>query len=833
MIASLVFGMVVGMAAPCSVCEESPERLYGFGPYNGSVSTPEEILSYELGSRHTVLMDQERVLEAITGTSDRDRVFYYGQSTEGRPLRAVAFSSPKNIARLDAIQANLKKIANGEAGDPNMPALVWINECIHGDETASFESAMALMYNLAASENPEVVAALDKVVVMVNPCYNPDGHERYVVAYNSIPNGNGKDGTFDRAIPWPFLGRLNHYRFDMNRDRIALSQAETRAEVRFVLDWNPQVYADQHGQVENYFMPPVQQSINANVDRDRYNKWTDIFGRATAGAFDREGWSYYIRDSFDLYAPCYLDSFVSLTGAIGMTHETNGGRLVNIEERDGFVVTLREGLEKHVVSAMSVILSSADKRDELLSDYLAFKKKAVSGDHAGDFRTVVMRGTGEDLERMQLHLGRAGVKSVMARDVMLRDARNYWTGDRGDVQVMENCLVVDMAQTHGPMAKALLEPMSEFEPDFIERQKGLANAMKKGESFPEIDSFEFYDLTAWSLPYAYGLEAWWSPKSAEIPTAMMMTGTGVYAVENTVGYALRYDERSDLLRVFDLLRRGVRVSQLTKRTPVQGMVFEPGTFIVMKQRNPDLDFAAMGFDEPRNQWEVLGTSYPDEGRYGPGGESVRHLRKPTLGVVFGNAGELSGGSFWFLMDKEFFLPYRSLMTRSVGGALKDLSCLVVPSGVELPIDDRLKEWISDGGSLVYLGGDTSGLIPTKSRSSFPWLPGALFRGEMDSSHWLSYGYARDAEGKVKIALPVSGSTFAEADDNSVVTVSPNGVLSGWVWDDSAEIVGGTSWVQSRSLGNGSVTWFADDPTDRAQWPGLWKMLLNAMILGAE
>ncbi|MBS1709675.1 MAG: hypothetical protein JSS65_13260, partial [Armatimonadetes bacterium] len=54
-----------------------------------------------------------------------------------------------------------------------------------------------------------------------------------------------------------------------------------------------QVYIDQHGQVGTYFMPPEAQAINENVGRERNTKWKEVFGRATAKAFDKNGMSYF------------------------------------------------------------------------------------------------------------------------------------------------------------------------------------------------------------------------------------------------------------------------------------------------------------------------------------------------------------------------------------------------------------------------------------------------------------------------------------------------------------------------------------------------------------
>ena len=308
-----------------------PFDFYVRGPYDAAVPRPETILRYGPGERETTYAGQDMVVRAIAEhAKDRVRYIPYGYSTEGRALRVLAFSSPENMRRLDAIRSDIKALASGEAKNADeiishSPAIVWINECIHGDEPASFESAMWLVYNLAASRSAAVENLLKNCVVIVNPSYNPDGHERFVVWYNSVESGSPSPESIEHREPRLVYGWLNHYRFDMNRDRVAMSQAETRQEVAEFLSWNPQAYADQHGQVSTYFFPPASLSVNANADRSRYNKWAEIFGHATGKAFDENGFPYYVKDVFDLYYPGYLDSWTTLSGAIGMTHETDGG----------------------------------------------------------------------------------------------------------------------------------------------------------------------------------------------------------------------------------------------------------------------------------------------------------------------------------------------------------------------------------------------------------------------------------------------------------------------------------------------------------------------------
>jgi len=843
MLAAAVFSVLSLIPTP-----EFDFRTYG--PYRTEVPTPNAILGYEIGQKHTVFFDQERVVYGIAKAApDRVRPFVYGKSTEGRPLRVFAVSSPENIAKLDQIREDQKALAHSsnpterQAAATRVPAIVWINECIHGDETASFESGMELLYALAASNHPDIVTMLRNTVVIVNPAYNPDGHERYVVAYNSIPQGNPEDGSYDTAVPSAFHGRSNHYRFDMNRDRIAMSQAETRQEVAEFLRWNPHVYVDQHGQVQTYFFPPVQQSVNINTDRERYNRWTETFGRATAQAFDRQGWTYYIRDQFDFFNVCYLDTHTTLMGAIGMTHETDGGRVLSRRRGDGTILTFRDGIAKHFVSALAVIKSAGENREKLVASYAAFKEKAISGSHAGKFKRVVL--TSDDprpLKRLAEHLGRSGIVSRFAGEAWSQArAHDYWSEKVGRQDFPAGSLIVDMNQSQGPLAKALLEPFAEFEPEFIQRQLSKAKSDKEGRPDPELDSYEFYDSTAWALPYAYNLAAWWCEDQPDVSASDAPTVRRRSSL-STVGYRLDYRDIDDIRFAEQALRDGLKVSLATKQMNVGGEIVPAGAFLFLAARNRDgfgLDLVESAFDSGVSL-VPLRTSYPDVGRHGPGSDAVVHLRPPVVGVVYGSSGNLQGGSLWYLLEQEIKMPYRSLSSQAAAGNLDDYTCIVVPGSLPSSSIPALRTWVQAGGTLVVLDGMASAVgedkfLKLSPQSGEVYLPGALFRANLDPTSLLSYGYPRRKDGSVEVAVPIEGEGFFKAPKSgSAITLSPDEkfrkLLCGWQWSDTETALRGTTWLVEERVGRGKVILFSQDPTYRAQYPGLYRLLMNAMIL---
>lgn len=845
--------MLVAFLVAGSLASARPLDFYSTGPYDPSVPRPESILGYSIGSRITTYRDQERVLTGIaTAAKARLRTIEYGKSVEGRPLRVYAMSSEDNIKRLDAIREDMAKIAAGDDAPDRLartPSVVWINECIHGNEPASFESAMPLIYNLAASKG-DLAGTLKNVIVIVNPVFNPDGHERYAVWYNSVAVGSADPAAYERSEPSVIHGRTNHYRFDMNRDRVSFSQDETRQEFAEFLKWSPQVYVDQHGQVETYFFPPNPMSINVNVDRNRLNHWTEIFGRATGKAFDDKGYLYFVKNEFDFYYPGYTDTSTTLSGAIGMTHETDGGKQLAKLRNDDTVVTFRDGIDKHFTSALAVIRSASANHSELLTSYAKYKKSWVTGTAAGKFQRVVVESADpRPLRRLQAQLSRGGIKSAFAsRAFKQTDTHDYWSAATGAHEFPAGSLVVDIAQSQGALAKALLEPGSDFEPEFLKAQLNKKKTAPEGETYPGPDGSEFYDLTGWCLVYAHNLKGWWCESAPTVPTSpaveveMKMAAAG-----STVGYAIPYTDQGDILAAMKVLSEGVRGLVSTKPMKVGAVTLPRGTFFFLAERNePGYEKTLQKVAQTYGASVVaVPSAYREDDREGPGSESLRALRAPNVGVVFGREGSLADMSAtWYLFDREFKLGFTPLNESALNGDLSQFTAIVVPSGVRASASGKLRDWVQNGGNLIVLEnvgwaiGSSAFVELDGVKDEVQSLPGSLFRASLDPRSALSFGYAAPVNGKIELSVPIAGDTFYKArkQGGSIITLDADAkvtkLLTGWTYGEETEkALAGTVWLQDAPVGQGHVILFTQDPTMRALWPGLNKTLLNAILFG--
>src|SRR4051795_2111724 len=81
-------------------------------PLDEHLPSPAAFLGYPLGARFTPWDRIVSYLEALDAASPRVKMWEYGHSYEGRPLKLLAISSPDNVERLEEIRTNVQRLAD-------------------------------------------------------------------------------------------------------------------------------------------------------------------------------------------------------------------------------------------------------------------------------------------------------------------------------------------------------------------------------------------------------------------------------------------------------------------------------------------------------------------------------------------------------------------------------------------------------------------------------------------------------------------------------------------------------------------------------------------------
>ncbi|CAN5715891.1 M14 family zinc carboxypeptidase [soil metagenome] len=911
--------------------------FYSRGPYRPAVPRPETLLGYDIGDLNTQFAEQERVLLAIADAArDRVTVETIGLTNERRTMRLFIVSAPENISRLESIRADLARLADprglsqSEAAAliERTPAVVWINESVHGNEAPGFENAMQTLYQLAASEEPATMNALRNTLVILNPSTNPDGHERFAVWYNSVHVGAPEPFALEHSEPWSIQGRFNHYRFDMNRDVMTTTQIEAQNIVRAMHRWNPMVAIDQHGQTANYFFPPTAAPLNPNLGAD-FVKWMEIYGRGNAAAFDRYGWMYYSRDIFDFYGPFYWDSWPSLTGAIGMTYETDCGGWKGIlwRREDGSLCSFRDGIAKHYVTSLATIETTAVRRAERVRDWHAFRRAAINAGRTGAMKRVVLLPGNDPARAAELAatLLRSGIEVRRASEPFSSSRAHAYRDDaRGSRRFEAGAYVIDLAQPQGRAAKAVLEPAPDLDSEFARAQiEKLRRNLRRGENV-QGEGYEFYDVTAWSLPVTFGVEAYWTedaqpvtgellrlpdeparpanprrPEAAPVERLPVSISGGITGQRMPTAAYVFSPERSGATRLaYRLLADGYRVAVSAQPIDAGGRRWPRGTYVVRVSRNDSSLHARMERLAMENGVEVMGVSsaFAESGQFGIGSEPVQDLQAPRVALV-GDEGisQTSYGAVWWSLEQRYGVKFTSVSARWLaGGDLSQFNVILMPSGSSGALNrligkagaDRLKAWMTSGGTLITMGGSTAWAAsanadltsaravgsdadttkldatgipgseadtsdadaddeereegredllavtsPLASNATPVGLPGGHFDVVLDRTHWLTHGYEDP-----RMTVMMEGSTFLRLSRRGAnVAVFPaQGKFhrAGFVWPDNTErFLRNTAYVIEEPIGGGHLVAFAGEPWFRGWWRALDKLVMNAIVLG--
>jgi hypothetical protein len=880
------------LASPLSAQE--PFDFYTRGPYRPAVPRPDAITGYAAGDQHTMYAVMQHYLDTLVATAgDRVRIETWGRTTEYRPIRALIISDPANLAKLDQVRTEITELtdprkttaARAATIAAQAPAIALFQYSVHGNEPAGFEAAMQVAYQLAASDEPQTLEILKSVVLVLNPSANPDGHERFAAWYNAVAVGADHPWAFEQTEPWSITGRYSHFRFDMNRDLVAQSQPEVRVMMDGILRWHPQVFVDHHSTTPTYFFPPVAQAVNMNLPAQT-TKWFETYGRGNAAAFDKHGWQYFVRGIFDFFYVGYWDEWTTFHGATGMTYETDGGPEFRKRRDDGSISTFRDGIAHHFVASLATLETTAKNRQSRLQDYYEFRRSAMAEAAADRLKRVVIV-PGNDLPTATHVVGlllRNGVEVTRLRQPLTsRAAHSYLSPRRAAVSrtFPAGSFVIDLNQPQRRIAKTLLEPEAELQRTFVDREVAKFQRNRRRGEDADKEDYGFYDITAWSLPLSFNLDAYWTEDTG--PGGEAVTDTALPAPPAPTRAASAYvftNETPGAARLAIALQaEGFRLAVATRPIQAGGRTYPHGTFVARPQRNSSTlhdRIAALGPSLGVTVSPVQ-SAFPDTGDIGIGSGEVVALRPPRILVAVGDGiYETSYGWLWYFLARELNAPFTPVPLRALGRVddLQSFNVLIIPDGSssrmrrELGDDgvDKLKAWVRSGGVLIGYGGsgtlaahkdlglstvaavapdsgakadstapgaEPSLLSPTAaSRERLEWIPGAIFRATIDTTHWLTLGYDRS-----RLPVFIDGDTFwkpSKSGANVAAFTDPTDslVLSGFTWpDNTARLLKGTTWAAVENQGNGRVVLFLSDPMFRAFWRGAAKLVTNAILIG--
>ena len=717
---------------PAKAATESPanepvsyERLFPGGRFDPAIPTQESVLGVRPGARpirHDELM---RYVEAVAAASKRVKVMPFAKTWEGRDLVVIAVSDEATIGSLDAFKAEHAKLMDPRGRAPGddaiaaagAKAVAWMAYGIHGDELSSTDAAAALLYGLAAGEGEAARTIRRELVVLIDPCENPDGRDRFLAQLRSFahasPSADPEDLSHTAIWPW---GRVNHYLFDMNRDWINLVQPESR-RVAEIARWLPQLMVDSHemGGGDTYLFSPARPPFNPFLPAN-YLSWARRYAGDQAKALDAKGYPYYRGEWADEFFPGYGSSWAIFQGAVGILYEMSGTDGTLVRKPAGDVRTYGQAVEHQLESSIANLKTLAGNRKDAVLATIAARRDGISLGAAGPVRAWVFPATGDPgrLKTLAKILREQGIDLYENDDVVKASGlRNAATGETVAFDLPVGSVMVPMDQPASALARTILDPHVPMETSFLKDER---------ESIELGRGTRIYDTTGWSLPLEFGLPAYWTatkPGGRWVASRVAATPTTRASAEDGNALAWVFDGGTDaaILAVAKLLEAGVSLRVAEKPFTVEGVAHGRGAILVRKGENGPEVGRAIEAAAPAGSIAVqrVATVLADTGA-DLGGNYFHRLVVPRVGVFTGPLVASSEyGWIWHLLDTEVGWRFTAIDFANFSSIdLRRYNVLVLPApGVSdaafraiLGKDglEALKHWVESGGTLIGVGG---------------------------------------------------------------------------------------------------------------------------------
>ena len=797
------------------------------------LQTPDEFLGYKLGSRFTRHHKVVDYFKYISENTNKVKFQEYGKTNELRTLAVAFVSSANNIQNLETIRK--QHLTN--AGIENTTGLkdksiVWLSYNVHGNEASSTEASMLTLYKLV-TENSNY---LENTVVIMDPCINPDGRDRYANWYNQVvatPYNKNPDAR-EHNEPWPG-GRPNHYLFDLNRDWAWATQVETQQRLKVYNKWLPHIHVDFHEQGINnpyYFAPAVEPYHEVITDWQR-NFQTQI-GKNHAKYFDKNGWYYFTKESFDLLYPSYGDTYPTYVGGIGMTYEQAGhGRAgLGITKNDGEELTLWDRLIHHTTSGISTVEMASKNSGKLNAEY---KKYFKLNDYK--YKSYVLQGDKSKVNKLIQLLDKHEIKYGFASG-RSASGYDYATASKGSMKTSSNDLVISTNQPKARLIKSLFEPVAKLS-----------------------DSIT-YDITAWSLPYAYGFKAIASERLVAANSSKMQANTSS-ASYNAYAYTFSWNHVSDATLLADLLQQNFRIRFNRKEMVNSGKKLNNGSMIITRGDNKHIknfDNTLIATANKHNKKAgTISSGFSDKGP-DMGSSAVREIKNQKIAVLSGDmTSSLSYGEVQYFFEQELKYPYTAINTNNFSaGKLDNYHTLIIPNGYYGGLFNKsqlagLTSWIRKGGKVIAIGGANSifankkgfGLKTKSSKNKDKSdkeiklidykdlerdriqgsITGAIFKTKIDNSHPLGFGY-----GDEYFTLKQGARSYDYLKNGyNVVRLENNTAFSGFVGSRADKNLEKSLIFGEQNVGRGSVIFMVDNPLFRAFWDNGKLFFANAIF----
>jgi hypothetical protein len=808
---ALTAALLGGATASGQTCPATPT-------YDPSITPPSTaIAGYPTSNASTIAINA--YFELVDSQTDRVTTDSFATSWNGTPLLYSFVGTAANVANVDTVAAEQKRLrdprtttqAEADQLAASIPAIAWYTAVVHGNEQSGGDSAVEVLYQLAARIDCEVEDIRNNLVIGVMPTQNPDGRDA-----NS---------------------RTNIYSFDMNRDWFAGTQPETAGKLPLLAKYPPIVLVDAHEMGGNsFFFPPNNDPIYHEIAPQSINWIDNVYGTANAAAANAGGFDFFNCTTqpsciYDLFYMGYGDTVptTAFTSA-GMTFEKGSG------DSDQ-----QRWLEQFTIG-WSTIKAASDNKDSILSEYYTAHVNALQQGADGQLQPNQLYRPGEVLRE---------VPPLSVRHYFIPNDRSYSDVARMidrlltfGVEVYQLTADVQVSDLHHygyPSAPGVVKRGSYWIP-MNQPQKHWIQAVMHEDNYVPFPYF--YDTTGWSNPQLLNLDATFSGDVLTSVPALRVSrapagGVGTSFRPSSIPpfYWFPGDTGAAVAAALSLERGGIQVRRLLQSAQVGPTTIPEGAFVV-----PAGTGVATAVRNAATEFVVRINATVGSAPTGV------ELTSPKVGV-FQGSGESYGHLQW-LLQKRLKIPYDVLTSQQlVTGTLTTgaYDVLIVggyaTTGLT-PAQVQIDQWIQGGGTYVGTArpGNTGGTpfavsagwtTSTSTTVSGLQVPGTIFRVQQSaSSSPVTLGASDPSAywyhlGERKLGLSTTGV-------NALVFPSsePDFFTSGYA--TGHDPLKGSAALVDETRGSGRVILFSGEPNFRGFVEGASFFLANSLVypLGA-
>ena len=563
---------------------------------------------------------------------------------------------------------------------------------------------------------------------------------------------------------------------------------------------------------------------------------TEKMGKFHAAFLDRIGSLYFTKENYDDFYYGKGSTYPDVNGAVGILFEQASSR-GHAQQTSNGILRFPFTVKNQFTTTLSTLEAAKAMRKEFLSFQRDFYKGVVAEGAAAPVKGYVFgsesnRGAAKEFLTM---LKRHQINTYHLKSNLKADGVDFKNG---------SAYVVPAAQSQHRLIKAIFEKTLNYK-----------------------DSL-FYDITAWTMPLAYGLPY------AELSAANFnagLLGDPYIAEEKNIpafskseyAYLIPWTELFAPAALYELQSAGLltKIATAPFEITVAGArkKFENGSIMISVQGQTvtgEKLFQLLKQVTEKHSLPVFGISSGSSVSGSDLGSSkFVNVVKPVVALITGTGvNPLDAGEFWHLMDQRMNIPLTHLEMATFNRVdITKYTTMVLVSGSYGELNkEKLKTWVQSGGSLIVMedavtwaaqagisnvtfkktkgGADSTQMLRYSDKDQIEGaqaMRGAIFRAEADLTHPLAYGYSEPYVSTFK-----GNKVYMEKSRNPFATpfVYKDAPLqSGWLSRQNKEAVKNSAAVIVSGLGSGKIISIADNPNFRAFWLSGSKLMMNAVF----